>query len=180
MVDMSDGLDSPRYLAKLLYCFGEMERYISQAYRSLASRVDDGLVKIVLEYIADDSMKHSNFLLNAARSIGDPGDCVAELREIVGPLATLIIEDAKKIVAETGKIPAEKIVKELERLADLEKFFGEEYFMAMMGNVILAYEDVEGMNLGTVRTILEYLVEDEKRHENLLVLLRSHHSRATD
>lgn len=167
-----DDLNVREELMKFLYCCGLVEGCISRAYRSLASRLEDGLIKVMLEYIADDSMKHSNILIGISKYFGISEVSLNECEKMIGSTAIRIIEDAEKTVAETDKISLKKLASEFDKLVDLEKYFGEEYFTIIQLKSFTVFSEHEKLNLGFLKEVLEYIVEDERRHEKILELIK--------
>lgn len=155
-------------LKRFLYCCGLLEDYVHNAYRSLASRLDDGLIKILLNYIADDSKKHSNILIQISKELGATDIDLKECGKIIGSIALQIIEDAEKISSERGKVTSKNLTLIFDELVNLEKYFGEEYFTYIQLKLSLDLAEYKTVDLGFIKEVLEYIIEDERRHERIL------------
>lgn len=153
---------------RFLFCCGLLEDRVHNAYRSLASRLDDGLIKILLNYIAEDSKKHSNILIEISKELGATGIDLRECEEAVGSIAIRIIENAEKISAEKDKIRFEKFASMLDDLVDLERYFGEEYLIHIQLKLFLSLAEYKKVDLDFIKEVLEYIIEDERRHEKIL------------
>ncbi len=167
-----DDLKVRKDLMKFLFCCGLVEDYVSRAYRSLASRLDDGLVKVMLDYIADDSMKHSKILIGISKYFGVSEISLNECEKMIGSTATDIIKDAERASAETDKISLKKLISEFDKLIDLEKYFGEEYFMMIQLKSFTVLLEYEKLDVGFIKEILEYISEDERRHVKILEFIK--------
>jgi rubrerythrin len=163
-------------LVRFLFCCGLVEEKVSNAYRSLASRLDDVVAKILLEYIADDSLKHSKILLGVSNHLGVRDVDLEECRKIVGLTSIRIIEDAEKVIAGENKVSMKEIAFEFDNLIDLERYFGEEYFSILQLKLLEALLEFEEVELGLLKEVLEYIIEDEKRHEKILQAIKMYAS----
>jgi len=172
-----EGLKDRGELVRFLFCCGLVEGRISDAYRSLASRLNDDVVKTLLEYIADDSLKHSKILLGVSNYLGVRDVDLEECGRIVGSTTTHMIEDAEKVIAGVGKVSVEELQSTFDNLVDLERYFGEEYFSMIQLKLFEALLEFEKIEIGLLREILEYIVEDERRHERILNAIKMYASR---
>jgi flavoprotein len=68
----------------------------------------------LLEYIADDSLKHSKILLGVSNHLGVRDVDLEECRKIVGLTSIRIIEDAEKVIAGENKVSMKEIAFEFE------------------------------------------------------------------
>lgn len=164
-------------LLKFLYCCGLLEEYISNAYKSVASRVDDEFVRVFLEYISNDSLKHSRILIGISKFFGVKDIELLECEKIVGSIAMKAIEDAKRTAAEVGTVPLEKLAQEFDKLINLEKYFGEEYIMIIHLKLIKSLLEHEKIEFEFLREVIEYIIKDEERHEKILRIVKSYISK---
>lgn len=171
-----EGLRGREELLKFLFCCGLVEERISNAYKSLASRIDDVYVKLLLEYISDDSLKHSRILIGVSRYLGVENVDLEECGRIVGSVALRIIEDAERTASKTDRITVDKLLSEFDDLVDLEKYFGEEYLNMIQLKLLEATIEQEKIEVGFLKEILEYITEDERRHEKILKTIKSYPS----
>ncbi len=172
-----ESLKGREELLKFLFCCGLVEERISNAYKSLASRIDDEYVKLLLEYVSDDSLKHSRILKSVSRYLGVEEVDLDECSRIVGSVILCIIEDAERIASRTDIITVDKLTSEFDDLVNLEKFFGEEYFNMIQLKLLEAIIEQEKIEVGFLKEILEYIIEDERRHEKILKAIKSYSSR---
>lgn len=161
-------------LVKYLFCCGLIEEKISHAYRSVASRLDDEVARVLLEYIADDSLKHSKILLGVSRCLGVDEVDMRVCEELLGMTTIRIIEDSEKTVLKEERLSLSKLASEFDELVDLEKYFGEEYFNLIQVKLFQVLLEHEGIDVGFLKDILDYIVEDEKRHEKILKNIKTY------
>ncbi|MEM2017488.1 MAG: hypothetical protein QXF28_00790 [Nitrososphaerota archaeon] len=161
-------------LVKILFCCGLIEEKISQAYESIASRIDDEVVRVLLEYIAEDSLKHSKILQGVSKYLGVDEVDIEECGELLGITAIRIIEDSKKSMMGIEKISLKELASEFDDLVNLEKYFGEEYFNLIQIKLLGTLIEHEGIEIGFLKDILEYIVEDERRHEKILNAIKTY------
>lgn len=171
-----EGLKDRGELVRFFFCCGLVEGRISEAYRSLASRLDDDVVKFLLEYVADDSLKHSKVLLGVSSYLGVRDVDLEECGRVVGSTAVRMIEDAEKVIAGVGKFSVEELKSTFENLVDLERYFGEEYFSMIQLKLLEALLELEKIEVGLLKEILEYIVQDERRHERILQAIKMYAS----
>lgn len=161
-------------LVKILFCCGLIEERISQAYESIASKLDDEVARVLLEYIAEDSLKHSKILQGVSKYLGVDEVDIKECGELLGITAIRIIEDCAKTMRRVEKISLKELNSEFDDLVDLEKYFGEEYFNLIqikLQGILLEHESIK---VGFLKDILEYIVEDERRHEKILKAIKTY------
>ncbi|MEM1518296.1 MAG: hypothetical protein QW789_04145 [Nitrososphaerota archaeon] len=161
-------------LLKFLYCCGVLEEHVSNAYKSVASRVNDELVRVFLDYISNDSLKHSRILMGISKFFGVKDVELVECEKIVGAIAVRAIEDAKRTAADVSIVSLEELAQEFDKLINLEKYFGEEYLMIIHLNLIKALLEHEKIEFKFLREIIEYIIRDEERHENILRIIKSY------
>jgi rubrerythrin len=161
-------------IAKFLYCSSVLEEKVAYAYRSLAERVDDSLVRSLLLYISTDSLKHSIIL----RAIGEElvenlgvkvEDCENILGEVWRKLTMLAMEE----IIKEEKVENEELISLANKMASFESFVGEEYLTTLHLKVSSLIADELEVDLGDLKDILKWIVEDEERHEKIITMLRN-------
>ncbi len=168
---MAEGIGT---IAKFLYCSSVLEEKVAYAYRSLAERVDDSLVRSLLLYISTDSLKHSIIL----RAIGEElvenlgvkvEDCENILGEVWRKLTMLAMEE----IIKEEKVENEELISLANKMASFESFVGEEYLTTLHLKVSSLIADELEVDLGDLKDILKWIVEDEERHEKIITMLRN-------
>ncbi|MCQ5337638.1 MAG: hypothetical protein NO475_05560, partial [Candidatus Methanomethylicia archaeon] len=93
-----------------------------------------------------------------------------ECEEILGESWKLAISSAKEIL-EKDKIGMKEIISIVDELKALESFVGEEYLTILY----IKYAEllIDNIVFMSIRTILEWIIEDEKRHEKILEIIRN-------
>jgi len=161
-------------IAKFLYCSSVLEEKVAYAYRSLAERVDESLVRSLLLYISTDSLKHSIIL----RAIGEElvenlgvkvEDCENILGEVWRKLTMLAMEE----IIKEEKVENEELISLANKMANFESFVGEEYLTTLHLKVSSLMADELEVDLGDLKDILKWIVEDEERHEKIITVLRN-------
>lgn len=168
---MAEGIGT---IAKFLYCSSVLEEKVAYAYRSLAERVDESLVRSLLLYISTDSLKHSIIL----RAIGEElvenlgvkvEDCENILGEVWRKLTMLAMEE----IIKEEKVENEELISLANKMANFESFVGEEYLTTLHLKVSSLMADELEVDLGDLKDILKWIVEDEERHEKIITVLRN-------
>ena len=152
-------------VAKFLYCSSVLEEKVADAYRSLAERVEDPLVKSLLLYVSTDSLKHSIILRAVSEGFGKDlkmsvKDCESMMGEIWRKLTLLAEEEISK----RGRAESVELASLADRMAKFESFVGEEYLTTLHLKIVSLIADELKINLGDLKSILEWIIEDEKRH----------------
>jgi len=165
--------DSGYEIARLLYCSGLFEEEVAKAYRHMAETTVDTDVKCLLNYIADDSYKHAKMfkaLSGYPASIGKCGfeDC----EKVLGSLWRNITEYSRRILEE-GEINNRELLKLIDGLEKFEGFVAEEYMTVLNVKTIELMARETGLNIEPYGMIFEWVIEDEKRHEQILKVIKN-------
>jgi len=168
-------------IAKFLYCSSVLEEKVAYAYRSLAERVEDSLVESLLLYVSTDSLKHSTILKAIGKELSrnlevEIEDCEKILGNIWGKLVML----AEKETLKEEKVESGELASLADKMAEFESFVGEEYLTTLHLKVISLIADMLKVDLGELKDILEWIVEDEERHEKIVTMIRNIVSKRKD
>ncbi|MEM1538403.1 MAG: hypothetical protein QXK12_06165 [Candidatus Nezhaarchaeales archaeon] len=162
-----------RGLEKFLYCSGLLEEKIAKAYEHIAKLVDDKLISCLLSFIARDSFKHAEcFKVIGECSSGDIKDHFEECKQVWGETWKNLIVDAEKLLGKR-EISHEELVSLINGLMTLESFAAEEYLTVLHVKSIELMAEERKIDLKPFKAVLEWIVEDEKRHEQILRIIEN-------
>lgn len=162
-------------IVALFGCSSILEEKTSILYMKVAEKIQLPLVKSHLVHIAHDSRKHSAIFKGISESIGKsrskPKDCEKKLGQI-----WQVTKDLTREVASKPKMSEKEIAGLVERLAPIESFMGEEYYMFVQVKTLkfLTKEirQIYNVNLENVKYILEGVIRDEDTHLRLLSTIK--------
>ncbi len=158
-------------LSKLLYCCSLLERKVAKAYEHIAKLIDDENISSLFIFIAYDSLKHAEYFKKINESLMISKEInFEECEEILGECWRSAINSAEKILKK-DKIDIKEIISLIDELKQLESFAGEEYLMILY----IKYAELLLDNIISIptKTIFEWIIEDEKRHEKILEIIRN-------
>lgn len=158
-------------LAKYFCCSTILEEEVANAYQIISSKVLDTEISYLLEYIAKDSFKHAVAFKALSAQITEREYDVEECTKLWGKLWKNIVEDTKTYTSkkEITLIELSSIIKDLE---SCEKYVGEEFLTILYTKVIQLLAEDEGVDLNGYKSILEWIIEDEKRHSQILEIIK--------
>ncbi len=164
-------LASRNDLDKFLYCSGLVEERVANAYEHIAELVSDKLIKGLLVFIARDSFKHAEcFRVISEWLSGVIEIHLEECGDIWGETWKTSMDDAERFLSKSAVNPAE-LISLIKGLMKLESFIAEEYLMVMHVKLIELTADEAKIDLEEFRTILRWIIDDEKRHEEILKMV---------
>jgi hypothetical protein len=160
-----------RDLGKFLYCSSLLEERIANAYEHIAELVGDRLIRGLLGFIACDSFKHAECF----RMVGEWLSGIVEVYfedcgEVWGETWKTLMTDAEKFLNRSA-ISSMELVSLIKGLMKLESFVAEEYLTVMHVKLVELMADEAKLDLENFRTLLEWIIEDEKRHEQILRMI---------
>jgi len=168
-----DGLISRKDLGKLIYCSSLLEERVANAYGRIAELVDDKLVKGLLGFISRDSFKHAECLRVVGEQLsGSMEICPEECEEVWGKTWKALMTDAERYL-DKSEITHEELAALIKGLMKLESFVAEEYLTMMHVKLIELMAEEAKIDLKNFRTLLEWIIEDEKRHEQILRMIEN-------
>ncbi|MEM2930924.1 MAG: hypothetical protein QW797_08725 [Thermoproteota archaeon] len=160
-------------IARFLYCSGLFEEEVARAYSHMAEITVDINAKSLLNYIADDSYKHAKiFKALSGYPIGS-GKCGFEdCEKVLGSLWRNITEYSRRI-REESEINNRGLLKLIDGLEKFEGFVAEEYLTVLNVKTIELMAREIGLNMEPYGMIFEWIIEDEKRHEQILKVIKN-------
>lgn len=160
-------------LERFLYCSSLLERKVAMAYDHISKQIDEKIIKGLLTFIAQDSFKHSDLFRSIAESLTstleevDSKGCI----EAWGESWMVAIRSAEDILKK-DKITFADLKSLMDNLERIESFTAEEYITIIHARLIELILDKD-RRLENVKTILEWIVEDEQRHLKILETIKN-------
>lgn len=153
-------------VATYLYCHSILEDKVAQAFSNLSERTQNSSLKPFLLYISQDSKKHSNILKGLSKLIS-----ITDIEREICRNSTSITYRKMITLAEDEQMNR-KIIQDFEvssiaqKMSRLESFFAEEYMLPIRLGILPIV--VPQIDLERFQMIIEWIIEDEKRHEAIL------------
>ncbi|MBS7647986.1 MAG: hypothetical protein QXG39_06200 [Candidatus Aenigmatarchaeota archaeon] len=162
-----------RELEKFLYCSGLLEERVAKAYEHIVKLVDDKPIGCLLSFIARDSFKHAEcFKVIGECSSGNMKDRFEQCEQVWGETWKNLVVDAEKFLSKR-RISHEELVSLINGLMKLESFAAEEYLTVLHVKLIELMAEERKIDLEPFKAVLEWIVEDEKRHEQILRMIEN-------
>ena len=162
-------------IAKFLYCLSVLEEKVAYAYKSLAERVEDPLLSSLLLYNSTDGMKHFIILKaideELVRNLGVKAE-VKDCENTLGEIWRKLIMLAEEETAKKEKVGNSELVSLANKMIAFESFFGEEYLTNLHLKIVSLMADELKVDLGDLKGILDWIVEDEERHEKIIAIIK--------
>jgi hypothetical protein len=166
MSSVSEGV-----LLKLIHCCGVLEERVAEAYKHMAERSVDSVLKAVLTYVASDSRKHAETLKSVAAALGAEMSELEECRQVAGELWAATMRGVELELMQIGKLSREDLASMIDSLTDLESVVMEEYLMMLQAEAIKILLEAKP-ETSCLKMIIEWIAEDEKRHMQILEALK--------
>lgn len=158
--------------AQHLLCSSILEENVATAYRSFASKTENSLIKLLLLFISYDSLKHSKTLLKLSQNIAKTESTTEQCEIILGKAWKNAVTQAHREMLKKEKITDQELASLIDKMINLESFLGEEYLTILQLKTLeLVAKDSE-IDLTGTKKILEWIVEDEKRHEATIMMIK--------
>ena len=154
----------------ILYCLSRLERITARVYRKIAGRSKDLYAKLVLDFIGNDSGKHSIILREMAEAFKEKekGSMRIMCSALLGSFyrdTCRMLRDVERVVESKESIDRDTMLDILEKLTGFEGMVGEEYLAGLVTRLLAS----SGSSLEEpVRKMLGLIGEDEDRHQELL------------
>lgn len=159
-------------VGRLLYCSSVLEEAVAKAYKTLSERVENPLIESMLLAIAYDSHKHSAMLTGLFKSMGEFEVKKSDCEKLLGQAWKKLVAFSEIATMKEGKVEEAGIISLVDKMIDLENFVGEEYLMRLDLKVIqLIAKDLEADST-ILKWILDRIVEEEKAHEEILLMVK--------
>ncbi len=162
-------------LPKMFVCLAKLERAVYELYHTISLRATNDEVSWIMEFIALDSWKHNLLYMEMAGRLTNERDLRVEDADCKDLLGNLFIDSLKEQIGMKERIEAktslsnDEVKKLLDKLGEVEKVASEEVFVGTVVNILKMSPEVKDKN--GLKKILEFIAEDEERHENLLKLV---------
>lgn len=170
---MDSNLALKRDLGRLLYCSSLLEEKVAKAYEHIAKLTEDKLISCFLGFIARDSFKHAECFRMISEWLSDGvHDCFSDCEEARSEAWKTLVVDAENFL-EKSKISSEELASLIiNGLMRLESFVAQEYLTVLHAKLVELMADEAKINLGIFKVVLEWIMEDEKRHEKILKMIK--------
>jgi len=159
-------------VARYLYCSSIVEGRVANAYKHLSDRVENQQVKSLLQYIFHDTTKHSAILRNMGDNIAKLEVKLEDCEEIWGKGWKSWIINAMEEQSKKEKVKAEELESLTDGMKNLETFFAEGYITIANIEILKRLAEQRNMDLGNFNTILEWIIQDEKRHSATIMMIK--------
>lgn len=158
-------------LAKFIYCCSFFEEKVARAYGHMAELMKNDAVACLLAFIARDSFKHADCLrrIGEILSAGVKAD-YDECEEVLGKIWRSAVMEVEAIL-DRKEIRSEDLASIIRGLERIEGFAAEEYLMVLQIKLFeLMAKDLK-VDIGCLKALLEWIIEDERRHESILKMI---------
>jgi rubrerythrin len=160
-------------LARFLQCSSILEARVAKAYKHLADRVKNTTAKFLLQHIIYDTFKHSDMLRGIGNTVARLKVNAEDCEGIWGEVWKALIEDSIRELSQKNKITNREFASHIDAMKKLESYFAEEYLTTLHARTIKLIAQQHHIDLSSYTTILEWIVEDEKRHEQILTMINN-------
>ncbi len=164
---------SIKNLGEFLYCSYVLEERVARAYENVAKLVDDELISCLLSFIARDSSKHAECFRAICKCLfGDMKDHFESCEQVWGEAWKILTVDAEKFL-DKREISREELASLINGLTTLESFAAEEYLTVLHVKLVELMAEEMKTGLDQFKVVLEWIVEDEERHEQILKMIEN-------
>lgn len=161
-------------LARFLQCSSILEERVANAYKHLADRVENTTAKSLLQYIIHDTYKHSEVLRDIGNTIARLEATNGEDYERTwGKVWKALVTDSMQELSQKDKITNKDLASHIDAMKNLENHLAEEYLTTLHTKTVKLIAQQHDIDLGNCNTILEWIAEDEKRHEQILTMIKN-------
>lgn len=165
-------LKDEKALVRFLQCSSILEGKVANAYKHLAERVENTTVKSLLRYIANDTSKHSEILGDIGNTIAGFEASIEDYERTCGKVWKTLIMDSMRELSKRNTITKEELASHIDAMKNLESYFAEEYLTALHTKVVKFIAQQQDIGLHDCSVILEWIIEDERRHEQTLMMIK--------
>ena len=168
MASLKDAEDVARYL----YCSSIVEGRVANVYKHLSDRVEDQQVKSLLQYILYDTTKHSAILRSMGDNIAKLEVRIEDCEEIWGKGWKNWVLTSMEELSKKEKVRTEELASLIDGMRNLENFFAEGYLTITNIEIVRLLAKQRNLDLGNFNTILEWIIQDEKRHQATIIMIK--------
>lgn len=168
MTSLKDAEDVARYL----YCSSIVEGRVANVYKHLSDRVEDQQVKSLLQYILYDTTKHSAILRSMGDNIAKLEVRIEDCEEIWGKGWKNWVLTSMEELSKKEKVRTEELASLIDGMRNLENFFAEGYLTITNIEIVRLLAKQRNLDLGNFNTILEWIIQDEKRHQATIIMIK--------
>ena len=147
-----------------------IEKELFQLYSELAEKVEDVTAKTLLSYIATDSLKHSTILAAIIDEVDGSKvrerDCDANTR-----YNKKLIKALSKDISKSKSVSQHELISLIDTLCGFETWLFKEYKRAFHLEYTPFTNCESQKDDETELTIFKLIVNDEERHQNILLSL---------
>jgi rubrerythrin len=165
-------LKDAKGIARYLYCSSIVEGRVANAYKHLSDRVENQQVKSLLQYILYDTTKHSAILRNMAENIAKQEVKIEDCEQIWGKTWKTWITTSIEELSKKEKVTTEELSTLIEGMAKLENYFAEGYLTITNIEIVRLLAKQRNLELGDLNTILEWTIQDERRHQATIMMIK--------
>lgn len=158
-------------LARFLLCSSILEGRVADIYKDLVGRMEHITAKFLLQYIMHDTSKHSEVLRNIADSIARLEENALDCEKTWGETWENLTSDSMLELSK-NKVAYEELVSHIDAMNKTESLFEEEYITVLHTTIVKLFAQQHNIDLRNCNTILEWIVEDEKRHRKILIMIK--------
>jgi rubrerythrin len=156
--------NKPQAIVEYINSLSILEKQTSMLYKDISFKVENPLVKTLLEEIALDSQKHSIILSGISESI--TGKKVTEKE----------YSKSNEILKTIEKIGLGDFKQLSDKLQFLEGEMGEEYYtLAQMKTLEMMTKEINklyNIDLGNLKSIFIHVINDEEHHREILQTIK--------
>ncbi len=163
---------SNREIARYLHCSSLLEKKVATAYRHLAERTENNTIKLLLSFIAGDSLKHSTVLGILSQSIAEHRSTSRGCERILGKAWTTVITHAQEETLKKKRIKDKEMASLIDNMIRLEDFVGEEYLTTINLEILQLIVEHAKMDQESLAEVVQWIIEDEKRHATIMKRIR--------
>ena len=178
VIDSADSLSSmspvknAEDIARYLYCSSIVEGRVANAYSHLSDRVENRQVKSLLQYILYDTTKHSAILRYMGDHIAKQDVKIEDCEEIWGKGWKSWVLTSIEELSRKEKVTTEELALLMDGMGELENYFAEGYLTITNIEIVRLLAKQGSLDLGNFNAILEWTIQDEKRHQAILTIIK--------
>lgn len=164
-------VSSKKDLAKFLQCCSLFEERVAKSYERMAELVEDKQINCLLIFIARDSFKHADCLKRIGELLYDEVKVsLRECEDVLGKIWSTVTREMEEILKKK-EMKSEDLLSVINGLERIEGLAAEEYLTVLQIRLFELTIDELKIDTGYLKSIFEWIIEDEKRHESILRMI---------